>query len=232
MSFLTLCSDLRQETTDSGTGPTTVVSQTGELGRFVKWIKDAWTEIQQEREDWLWMRKSFTCPTVASTGAYAYTACTDTVTTVAIARFARWYTGQFDWKCYLTSTGVSGEYFLQWMEWDDFRRLYRIGTQTDGPPAYVSMDPTQKFVLGPAPDAVYTVSGDYQIGPQIMAADADIPEMPTRFHNLIIFEAMAKYGGNRVAPEAMLRAVAEGGRLRSALEMNQLPAMSYGPALA
>jgi hypothetical protein len=229
-TFLELCSDLRQETTDSGTGPTTVVSQTGELGRFVKWIKDAWTELQQDRDDWLWMRKSFTVSTVAADGAYVFGDCTDTVTAVAIARFARWYENAF--KAYLTSDGVGAEYPLIWLEWETFRRIYRYGTQTDGQPVHVSMDPTMAFVLGPKPNAVYVVGGDYALGPQILAANGDTPEMPSRFHALIVYEAMSKYGGSRVAPEAMLRAVAEGGRLRAALELNQLPAMSYGAPLA
>lgn len=231
-TYLQLCSALRQETTDSGTGPTAVTGQSGELARFVKWIADAWTELQQDREDWLWMRKSFTVNTVAGTGEYAYTSCTDTVTLLAIARFARWYKSRYDWKCYLSSGGVAGEYFLQWLNWEDFKFLYRKGTQTNGQPVYVSMDPTLKFTLGPKPSAVYVVSSDYQLGPQILAANSDEPEMPSRFHNLIVFEAMSKYGGTRVAPEAMLRAVSEGDRLRAALELDQLARMRYGEPLA
>jgi len=228
--FVTLCQYLRQETTDSGTGPTTVVSQTGENGRFVKWVKDAWTELQNDRPDWLWMRKSFTVNTTASDGQYAFGDCTDTVSAVAIARFSRWYRDSF--KAYLTSDGVGSEYPLIWLEWERFRRIYRYGTQTDGQPIHVSMDPTQAFVLGPKPDGIYTVTGDYQLGPQILAASSDTPEMPSQFHNLIVFEAMAKYGGNRIAPEAMVRANSEGGRLRFALEMNQLPPLTFGNSLA
>ena len=230
MNFLELAQKLRQQTVDSGTGPSTVISQTGEAGRFVAWVADAWTELQQANDDWLWMRKSFSVDTVAADGAYAYTDCTDTVTAVAIARFARWYRDSF--KAYLSASGVGVEYPLTWLEWERFRRLYRYGTQTDGQPAHVSMDPTQAFVLGPKPDAVYVVSGDYQLGPQTLALDADTPEMPSRFHLLIMYEAMAKYGGNRIAPEAMVRAVAEGGRLRAALERNQLPPLTFGGPLA
>ena len=56
--------------------------------------------------------------------------------------------------------------------------------------------------------------------------------MPIRFHNLIMFEAMSKYGGTRVEPEAILRANSEGGRLHAMLEVNQLPAMGFGGPLA
>lgn len=229
-TFLQLAQKLRMETTDSGTGPTTVVSQVGELGRMVQWIVDAWTELQQDRDDWLWMRKSFTVNTVAADGAYVYTDCTDTVSGMAIARFARWYQRSF--KAYLSADGVGSEYPLIWLEWNRFRRIYRYGTQTDGQPTHVSMDPTQAFVLGPKPDAVYVISGDYQLGPQTLAANGDIPEMPTRFHNLIVYEAMIRYGFNRVAPEALQLAQTEGARLRDALERGQLPAITFGGPLA
>lgn len=229
-TYLELCVDLRGEAVDSGSGPSAVTGQSGELARYVKWIKDGWVDIQNSREDWKWMRKSFTVQTVASDGEYAYGDCTDTVTAVAIARWARWYKHEF--KCYLTSSGVGAEGQLIWTEWDQFRRKYRYGTQNDGPPVHVSQDPTGKFCLGPKPDGIYTVSGDYQIGPQVMTADADEPEMPSRFHRLIVYEALSRYGGHRVAPEAIMRANAEGGVLRNALEMDQLPPMESGPPLA
>ena len=236
-TFLQLAADLRQEATDSGSGPLTVLSQFGELGRFVKWITNAYAELQQTREDWLWMRRNFTVDTVAGTDSYAYTDCTDSTTATAIARFARWYEG-YDttgfpyFSAYLTATGVGDQQPLLSIDWDTFRRLYKFGTQTNARPAHVAVGPDLKFYLGPKPDAVYTVGGTFQLGPQILAADGDEPEMPSRFHNLICYEAMSKYGGSRVAPEAMLRAAGEGGRLRSALELDQLPKMGYGEPLA
>lgn len=228
-TYLQLCTYLRQETSDAGTGPSAVTSQAGELARIVNWIDRAYTELQQEK-DWRWLRKSFTVSATSGVGAFAYTACTDTVSLAAIARFAKWYQKSF--KCYLTSAGVGAEYGLHWLPWDDFRRIYRYGTQTNAPPCHVSENPIQEFVLGPIPNATYSVSGDYQLGPQLLTANGDIPEMPTRFHMLIVYEAMLKYGGNRAAPDAMMRAVTEGGRLHSALLRDQLPQISLGASLA
>lgn len=178
------------------------------------------------------MRRSFTVNTVADDGEYAYTDCTDTTTGSAIARFARWYKGSYDWKCYLQSAGVGGEYFLHWLDWEEFKKKYRFGSQTSGQPIHVSMDPSQKFVLGPKPSAVYVVSGDFQLGPQILAADGDTPEMPSRFHSLIVYRAMIKYGFNSVAPEALQRASAEGAKLEGSLELDQLPRFRRGEPMA
>lgn len=238
-TFLQLCQALRRESTDSGTGPSTVVGQSGELARMVNWIINAWVELQQDRDDWQWMRHGFTVNTAAGDGVYAYTDCTDTTVSpsAAISRFARWYEGSDDngWpylQSYRQSDGVGSGFPLIWLPWDAFRRLYRIGTQNNAQPLHVSADPQQNLVIGPTPDDIYVVSGDYQIGPQVLAQDVDEPEMPSRFHMLICYEALAKYGGNRIAPEAMVRAISEGGRLRQALEQNQLPRISFGSALA
>lgn len=229
-TYLQLCASLRQATTDSGTGPSAVTGQTGELARIVQWVADAWHEIQQEQDSWRWMRKSFTVSATSGDGAYAFGDCTDTVSAVAIARWSRWHKSTF--KCYLTSAGVGGEYALHWLPWEDFRRIYRYGTQTNAPPYHVSEDPTQAFVLGPIPDATYSVSGDYQIGPQTLSADGDTPEMPAKFHKLIVYDALIRYGFNRVAPEALQLAQVEGSRLSSALRRDQLPQISIGRSLA
>ena len=237
MNFLQLCGALRRETIDSGSGPSAVTGQSGELNRIVNWIADAWTEIQLSRTDWLWLRRNFTVNTVASTESYAYTSCTDSTSAVAIDRFSRWYEGVdingFPYfSCYLAATGVSDQQSIYSIGWDRFRRIYQFGTQTDARPVHVAVGPDRKFYLGPKPDAVYTVGGTFQRGSQTLAANENEPEMPAEFHSLIVYEAMAKYGGHRVAPEAMLRAVSEGGRLRSSLELSQLPPMTYGDALA
>lgn len=229
-TFLALAQKLRQNTIDSGTGPTTVVGQTGQLGRLTQWVIDAYCDLQNESDLWRWLRHAFTLNTTASDGIYAYSDCTDTDAGTAIARFSHWYRDSI--KSYKQSDGVGNEAPLIWLEWERFRRLYRYGTQTNRQPVHVSQDPQGNLVLGPVPDAVYVVSGEFQRSPQILAADADVPEMPARFHDLIVYDALAKYGGNVVAAEALVRAQAEGGRLRSALERDQLPALTYGEALA
>ena len=229
-TYLQLTAQLRQLATDSGTGPTAVTGNTGELARFVAWIADYYTELQNEKDDWLWLRKSFTVNTVVGTGEYAYISCTDTATSAAIARFSNWYKNSF--TAYLSSGGVGGEYELKWMDWDAFKRKYRFGALTNGVPRHVSMEPTREFALGPKPSAVYVVSGDYKSGPQVLAADADEPEMPAEFHKLIVYGALLKYGFHRAAPEALQLAQTSGASLRFALERNQLPPIRAGVSLA
>ena len=233
-TFLNLAKQVRQESEIAGTGPTAVTSQTGQLKRVVDWAINAWKDIQLRHPNWRFMRHSFTVNTVASDDTYASADCTDSTTATAIARFSRWWVDDLEDrpKCYLSSGGVGGEYWLIYIPWEQFKVLYKKGTQNNGQPIHITVDNAENIVLGPKPDAVYVVSGDFQRGVQVLAADGDIPDMPTNYHDLIVYRAIEKYGANSVAPEIFTRARLEGNRIMRALEMSQLPRMRFGGPLA
>ena len=236
MNFLAICQRLRQEVDVTGTGPTTVVSQTGILGRMVSWAASAYDDIQAKHQNWRWMRVGCTVNTVAADGSYAYGDFTDELTAAVISRFRRWWLeddeGYPVFKIYLQSAGVGTERWLPYLPWPEFRAIYRIGTVNDAAPAFVSVDPQDKIVLGPKPDAVYVLSGEYQRGNQALAADADTPEMPADYHMLIVYMAMMSYGMFKAAPEVLARGEAQATKLMRQLEVNQRPAMKFGGPLA
>lgn len=235
-TFLQLCDDASREMGVDSTGPTAVTNQTGEFLRIVNWVKNSYIELQNRYEYWRWMRKPFTVNTVASTDTYASTACTDTEAAAAISRFKRWWADDVDrpFTIYLQASGVSAQQRLIWVPYDYFKRVYKFGPQQSvtGPPIHVSVDDNNKIVLGPNPDAVYVVGGDFQRSAQILAADGDIPEMPANFHQLIVYMAMRKFAGYESAPEVMTRAVNEGNALMRQLEANQLPMIGMAAPLA
>ncbi len=56
-TYLGLCQDVSRESgVVDGVVPTTVVGQTDELAEVVAWTAQAWTDIQNMRSAWLWMR--------------------------------------------------------------------------------------------------------------------------------------------------------------------------------
>lgn len=225
MTYLSICQDTRRECRVAGTGPSTVVSQTGRLGDIVAWVAQAYTEIQKLKH-WNWLRSTFTVNTVANDDTYAYTDCTDSRLSATISRFAKWWLKNGDEPnvtIYLTSAGVGGENYLTPIDWVDFRERYKRGTQTPGQPIHVTIDPQNNLVLGPKPDAVYTINGEYQMSPQTLSADADVPEMPAQFHSLIMWRAVQKYGSSNNAAEVFQRGGYEGDREMRALERDQLP---------
>ena len=234
MNFLALAQKLRQECEIAGTGPADTTTQTGELQRLVSWVNDAWEDIQNKKTNWRWMRRQFTLNTVLGDGTYASSDATDVDAATTIARFGHWWAHDIydPYLSYLQSGGVSQQYRLIWLPWEQFRWLYRVGTQNNGQPIHVSVDHKNNLCLGPAPNGVYVITGDFQRSIQSLTADADIPEMPTQFHKLIVYWAMVKYGANSVAAEILTRSQLDGARLMSALEFDQLPQPCLGDPLA
>jgi hypothetical protein len=231
VNYVQLASRLRQEVGGSGTGPSSVLNQTGEYKRFVDYIAQAWTEIQNKHSNWRWMRTEFTLPTVASDDDYVYTDATDSIASATISRFARWIEDD-NMKIYLASSGIGTQTFLSPCDWDDFRSIYKFGTVQTGYPTDFAVDPRNHLRFGLMPNGIYTVTGDYMKSAQTLAADADIPEMPDRFHMLIVYEAMKKYAAYESAPEVWSGVEDARNVMMRDLEIDQRPARGYGDALA
>lgn len=188
ITFLELCQRTARESgVIQGTKPSTVIGQVGTLAQLVEWVADAWVEIQTE-EKWPWLRTDFSKNTVASIGSYSPTAW-------SLTGHGEWITEPQSTSLYLTSTGVSDESWLSHIPYTDYQLLYRIGTQTDARPVHWSISPTGNFLLGPEPDAVYTVHGEYYKSPQVLATNSDTPTgLPVEFENIIVYKAVQRFG--------------------------------------
>ncbi len=169
------------------------------------------------------MLAPWTVNTVASTASYAFGSVTDVDASAVISRFLSWdLDEEIPPYIYLTSDGASTENELPIEHWIEFRGLYVKATHTAAFPAQISVNPADdKLYLGPTPDAVYTVSGNYWKSIQELSADSDIPEMPATYHMLIVYRALIKYGYNIVAQEILARAATEGVAIYDALCLNQ-----------
>lgn len=236
-TFLQLVNQLAREAGVSGNASavSAVTGQTGEAARLVGWIKQSHNELQSRHSNWRWMRSRWTVNTVASDDSYAPTDCTDARLSATISRFGRWWpmdeSGCINITSYLTSSGVGGESWLTVIPWDYFRSIYKRGTQNNGQPIHIAIDPQNNLMLGPKPDAIYTLQGEYQMSALEFSADSDAPEMPSRFQDVIWMRALEKYGRYHAAPEALSRGEVEGSRLLRTLEADQLPMIALGAPL-
>lgn len=232
MTFLQLCQKLAREVGASPAGnlPSIVTGQTGGLLQIVNWVAEAWNDIQL-KEDWEWMRHGFTFETTIDDDTYPYSAISDATASAAITRFARWhlYDAESPPKIYLTSAGIGTQTDLSPVTWEYFSRLYRTGTQAPGHPAHIAVDPQKNLVIGPKPNAAFTITGEYYRSPQTLAVDGDTPEMPTRFHDLIFYKAMEKYAYYESAQEILARAEKGMGPLSFQLECDQVPVRGSQP---
>lgn len=236
MNFLALCQRARQEMGISGTGPTAVTAQTGEMKRVVDWVAQAYTEICAKHTNWKFLRSSFSVNTVAGTEAYLPTDCTDSVLAAAIGSatvgdFARWIDDTF--RIYKQSEGAGTRQYFWPVPYSWFRDRYQLIVPSNNKPFQWSIRPRDNALLmGPKPDAVYVVEGDYYRVAPPLAADNDTPLFPTRFHLAVVWLATQKYAGYEEGGGVYAHATAEYKKLYGPLQTDQLPSIDLAPPLA
>lgn len=215
MNLLQMATELREMCGISGS-ETTTVSATGEWLVLINAINRAWDAIQRSRPNWLWMRGTVSFSTVAQQGEYAYSAAP-----LSLTDFAQWDTNTFR----IYDGSVSNEQWLFYQEYRYFRDYWLFGaTRTAySKPTEFTVSPTKSLILGAAPNAVYTVTGDYYKAPSSLSGDSGEPGMPSRFHRLIIYEAMKFAGRRESAIEIIEEARIESSRMMAELEIDQLP---------
>lgn len=194
-TYLKLCQNVALESgTVPGTSqPTSVTGQIGRLARIVKWVNDAWGDIQR-RHDWRWMEAEFS-------GTLNAGQETATAADMGISdRFGSWiYRNEGEhsfFSIYKVSEGVSDERPLVYKDWDYFRRTARTGDYADADnqdyPVWITVAPDQSLMTYAIPDTSYQVRGRYRQAPQTLSANTDEPEMPAKFHRLIELGALLK----------------------------------------
>ncbi|MER9912798.1 hypothetical protein NKJ71_19420 [Mesorhizobium sp. M0050] len=237
MDFLTLCNQVASDSATFDEGAiSAVASQTGRKAKVVRWTNMAWRSIQNAHVAWRWMQSEFSLTTNIGAQRYAYTTALDTIATGAISRFAEWICcglGETRFRLYDTTIGLSDIGPLKFVPWDEFY-AQRVNTSAaNGKPSMFSIDPANKLCLSPVPDlATYVIVGPYRKSVQALTADADVPEMPTDFHDVISSVAtqflQLHDEGMQMLPLWKMRENSDFCRL----EARQLPQMTFAGPLA
>jgi hypothetical protein len=223
MTFLELCQRVAEEG-DIGT-VSTVEAQTGETARVVRWVKNAYRDICRKRPDWHFLRSAFTLSTIANQQAYLITACDDNdalSTDMTVAGFRDWWTDSF--RIYRQSSGVATQGEIPFTDYFSFRSQWMIRTHSSTQPNEFTVRVRDKAILlGPTPDAVYVVTGEYQRHAPDLDEDTDEPLFPEAFHELIVWWALVFYGGFEGDAGLYTHAQNEKNRIYGELELDQLP---------
>lgn len=198
----------------------TVVGLTGRSRKIANWINEAYTNIQNWRRDWGWLTQDFTYDLLPGTNVY-------TPASFSLTRFATW-SGDKDWYMPLTLfdplLGDSDEHEIAQVGYQYWKTKWDRGDQTDWDrPIEWALTPKNEIVFGPTPDQTYTVRGTYVKGPQTLAANGDIPEMPERFHQLIVWEGLRLMMLDDGAYQEASFPTVEMATLRHELDIDQLP---------
>lgn len=226
MNFLQLINRARVECGVSGPALTTVDNLTGESARFANWINAAWIDLQTSKEDWLWMLRDFQFNLVGQKQIY-------TPADAGVGEtFGNWKRDSF--RCSSVGQDYKDEQLMNFMEYPTFRNLYQYGNMryTYARPVVVSITPVKELAFGSIPDQPYVVTAQYYVKPTEMVAATDTPDIPERFHMLMVYRAMLYYAGFEAASEVYQRGELEYRRLIKRMEVDQLPTLVSGPPLA
>jgi len=220
MDYLALCVRLREEAGISGSGPTTVVDQTGQNKRIVNWISQAWQDIQIMRPNWLFMRSEFSFDTVIDERD-------NNPEDKSITDLKLWDIGSF--VMYETALAGVEEGALPYLPYAEWRSRYRaqMSQRPSGRPQLFTITPDNYIRTEPKPDKIYTIEGEYKRTTQVFSADTDVPtNLDDDFHMLIVWQALKYYGLYENAPEVIDAAETYFDTLLYRLEIEQLPDMS------
>ncbi len=229
-NFLALAQRVRQDSGVSGTGPTTVLSQVGELKRIVDWTADAWVFIQQLHQDWKFLRLAASWDSVDGQATYTPAECG-----IAAGTFSKWVPWQeMTFRTYLTATGTNGEIHLNYIPYPVWLNTwqYNANRNVKSQPVEYTILPDKSIGFGPKPPAGYTFTAHYYRSPILLAADADIPALPDNHSSyLIVARALMSYGAIESAPEVYALGKGTYDSLIRALERDQLPMPYFGGGL-
>lgn len=183
-TYLQLCQDTARDSgTVTGTKPVSVLNQTGRELKVVNFVREAWVQIQNERNDWRWMRKEFSGALIAEAPAYTYAS-------FSITDFGSWVEEK-DLIINLPAIGRADDSKVAWLPFEDWKAQYDFGGQTSNRPQHWTVRPYDgALLLGPTPAVIYNIRGPYRRATQEMTADADTPDMPAQFHNGVKWKAL------------------------------------------
>lgn len=208
MNFLELAQETRRLSGVGGTGPVNVELANGIELKIVNYVANAWLDIQAHPKNWKWMWADYEVLRDPGPGSDPLQTIIDTREYALI---------DVDWlrvktfRSYLTSAGIDDRQRMTFVPWSRFRQRYNVVNEDAGRPVQVSREPSGDLVVWPKPDAIYSIEFEYFKNPQLLVANADTPEMPEKYHMLIVYEALKRFGKAENAEEILALGEAAGG---------------------
>jgi len=226
MNFLELVRDLYKESGESFSGGATATSADSSAVSYdalvAGWIKAAWQDVQMAQRQWRWMWSEWNLATVDQ----------DTLLPTPSTRRSAIQRIDHEAGVTIEPTGSATDFrYLEFVRYDGNEAFFRH--KPAGRPQFYTILPNGKLRLERVPDQSYTLRGEGWCTPWDLTANADEPDMPSRFHKLIVYTALLDHARWEASPEQLQIAVEEKRRLYNRLVDDQAPAPNLaGVALA
>lgn len=182
-TFIDMVRSVRLLSGMQGTGPSSVVDATGVEEVLVKFVKDAYVDVQSLREEFDFLEAATSFNTVATQDTYTKLQIFGTST----PNFKKYNLHSFR----ITNSNGKKQY-LQYVDSNVLEAQFLNSDNEELPKVYTIDPATKGVILKPIPNGIYTVEFRYWEQPEILEADADVPKLPLHFHNLIVYKALEK----------------------------------------
>lgn len=192
-TLLQIVNNVRQEAGVAYPELTSLANPSEETARIRSWVIREWERLQAERSDWLFMLKRFS--QVTTSGSRQLAAISGMDRPLMHGATVR-----------LTN---ADEEPIDVLDLDVFRQMHQFGNARteEGRPRAMTYDAeSTQILVAPTPLDAYTVEFYGTKTIQTLAADADVPALPAKYHPLIEARALIRYGVFYAAPEVIARA--------------------------
>ena len=221
-TFLELCEDVARESGGTARAPTSVIGQTGRQQKIIEWVKTAWNLIQNLQSNWSFLRDEHTGTLVANSQSYSGAS----FSTTRFGEFMGDYGSYQPVTLYDTTIGRSDESALRLISYEVWKRRWDIGVHDATRPTEYTIGPDQELKFGAKPDKAYQIRFEYRKTPQALALNTDEPDMPLRFHDIIVWRAIMLMADHDEALNAMTIANGKYLELKASMERDLLPAFN------
>ena len=180
-----------------------LTAATGFEQKVARFTNEAWNQIQQDQENWLWMQEEFTAdlrtgvarynPRVTDLADATRLSFTPTggVDTISMGDngFRAWHTENRWYITDITQGLVRGAELPEvgYQRWRG-RQQSAVPAQR---PDYYAVHPMLDLLVTPTPDRAYRITGEHQTGVQSFTRGDETPRgLPSEYHDLIKWKAI------------------------------------------
>ena len=204
--FLTLCQDTWTECGLPSSLPVSVTGQKGTPKLIVKYVRDAWEEIQKMHTDWSFHLTDTVAQLDIGTRIYPLAHFASNISRLLALRYAD-DSGKIALEDWTLSTPIT---------------LTETGKPTIG---YRRED--DRIYMNKVADQEYPVQVLYRRTPQILAANADVPIMRAEYHQAIVWKAVEYYARFDTAPELLEKAQLQFGTIYRDMVLKLTPPITF-----
>jgi hypothetical protein len=202
-TYLQLCRDVERES--GAVSPSSLIQNvdgaTNRSAKSVAWVRDAWLDIQNRRDDWTFMRRDFSGKALAA-GQGRYVPATDWSMT-DVSRFERDTPRRRAIWIRDPAAPERDDSPLIEIDYDRWKQDFSRGQQASRP-MFWAVSPAGELCVGPFPDKVYHLDGGYRRTAQVLTSNLDVPICREEYHQVIVWKALLRANGHDEATQTAL----------------------------